>query len=147
MGISNWISAFGRATSLDLTNSLERGYESALLIQSIEMEYYNDRPVRPEIELRIPKAMQAQVLRRFRTALQICRDSQLSLEVHRHELAGQEMRQLQLIESVTRRYDNQSQTLPRISRSPDVLPRSLLTVVDQVRQQLDPEAEQSVVQG
>ena len=48
---------------------------------------------------------------------------------------------------LTRRYDNQSQTLPRISRSPDVLPRSLLTVVDQVRQQLDPEAEQSVVQG
>ena len=147
MGISNWITTFGRARSLDLTNSLERGYESALLIQSIEMEYYNDRPVRPELELRIPKAMQAQVLRRFRTALQICRDSQLSLEGHRHELAGQEFRQLQLIEAVTRRYDNQSQPLPRISRSPDVLPRSLLTVVDQVRQQLDPDAEQSVVQG
>lgn len=147
MGISNWISAFGRAQSLDLSNDLERGYESALLIQSLEMEYYNDRPVRPELELRIPKAMQAQVLRRFRTALQICRESQQNLESYRHELAGQEIRQLQLIESVIRRYDQQSQPLPRISRSPDVLPRSLLTVVDQVRQQLDPDAEQNVVQG
>ncbi|MEB3168936.1 MAG: proton extrusion protein PcxA [Synechococcaceae cyanobacterium] len=147
MGISNWISAFGRSRSLDLSNDLERGYESALLIQSLEMEYYNDRPVRPELELRIPKAMQAQVLRRFRTALQICRESQQNLESYRHELAGQEIRQLQLIESVTRRYDQQSQPLPRISRSPDVLPRSLLTVVDQVRQQLDPDAEQNVVQG
>ena len=92
MGLTDWMGTFGRAQSLDLSHDLERGYEAALLIQSIEMEYYNDRPVRPEIELRIPKAMQAQVLRRFRTALQICRDSQLSLEVHRHELAGQEMR-------------------------------------------------------
>ncbi|MEB3198950.1 MAG: proton extrusion protein PcxA [Synechococcaceae cyanobacterium] len=147
MGLSNWISAFGRARTLDLSNDLERGYESALLIQSIELEYYNDRPVRPELELRIPKAMQAQVLRRFRTALQICRQSLERMAPYRQELAGQELRQLQLIDTVTRRYDNQRQPLPRLSRSPDVLPRSLLTVVDQVRQQLDPDAEQSVVQG
>ena len=124
MGISNWISAFGRATSLDLTNSLERGYESALLIQSIEMEYYNDRPVRPEIELRIPKAMQAQVLRRFRTALQICRDSQLNLEAHRHELAGQELRQMQLIESVTRRYEFYEYTGPYDAETHEAQPSS-----------------------
>jgi hypothetical protein len=80
MGISNWITTFGRARSLDLSNALERGYESALLIQSIEMEYYNDRPVRPELELRIPRAMQAQVLRRFRTAQQICRECQLNCD-------------------------------------------------------------------
>ncbi len=147
MGLNNWIGALGRAQQLDLSSDLERGYEAALLIQSIELEHYNDRPVRPELELRIPKAMQAQVLRRFRAALQLCRQALDRVEPYRQELAGQELRQLQLIETVVARYDTNRQTLPSLSRSPEVLPRSLLGVVDQVRRQLDPEAEASVVAG
>ena len=147
MGLTDWLGTFGRAQSLDLSNQLERGYESALLIQSLEMEYYNDRPVRPELELRIPKATQAQMLRRFRAALQICRQSLETIEAYRQELGGQELRQLQLIEAVVSRYDANRKPLPRISRSPEVLPRSLIGMVDQVRRQLDPEAEVSVVAG
>jgi len=147
MGLTDWMGTFGRAQSLDLSNQLERGYESALLIQSLEMEYYNDRPVRPELELRIPKGTQAQMLRRFRAALQICRQSLESIEAYRQELGGQELRQLQLIESVVSRYDPNRKPLPTISRSPEVLPRSLIGMVDQVRRQLDPDAEVSVVAG
>ena len=147
MGLTDWMGAFGRARTLDLSNDLERGYESALLIQSIELEHYNDRPVRPELELRLPKGMQAQVLRRFRAALQVCRQALEHVAPYRKELAGQELRQLQLIDSVVTRYEQTRQPLPTISRSPEVLPRSLLGVVDQVRRQLDPEAEASVVAG
>lgn len=147
MGLTDWMGTFGRAQSLDLSHQLERGYEAALLIQSLEMEYYNDRPVRPELELRIPKGTQAQVLRRFRAALQVCRQSLDMIEPQRLELAGQELRQLQLIESVVSRYNPNRKPLPAISRSPEVLPRSLIGMVDQVRRQLDPEAEASVVAG
>lgn len=147
MGFRDWIGRLGTAQSLDLTSDLERGYEAALLIQSIELEYYKDRPVRPEIELRIPKAMQAQVLRRFRSALQVCQQSLETIKPYRQELSGQELRQLQLLESVTARYASTRDQLPSLSRSPEVLPRSLLGVVDQVRQRLDPEAEASVIAG
>lgn len=147
MGLTDWMGAFGRASSLDLSQALERGYEAALLIQSIELEHYNDRPVRPELELRLPRAMQAQLLRRFRAALQVARQSLETITPYRQELAGQEVRQLQLIETVTARYDGSRGSLPSISRSPEVLPRSLIGVVDQVRRQLDPEAEASVVAG
>jgi hypothetical protein len=139
--------AFGRASSVDLSHDLERGYEAALQIQSIELEHYNDRPVRPELELRLPRAMQAQLLRRFRAALQVCQQSLESITPYRQELAGQELRQLQLIETVTARYEGSRTSMPALSRSPDVLPRSLIGVVDQVRRQLDPEAEASVVAG
>ena len=146
MALNDWIGAFGRAESLDLTNQLDRGYEAALLIQSIELEHYNDRPVRPELDLRLPAATKAMILRRFRSALQICRDALDALEPHRAEFSGQEARQLQLIEDVVLRYSSRKQ-LPSISRSPEVLPRSLIGVVDQVRRQLDPEAEASLVAG
>lgn len=147
MALNDWIGAFGRAEALDLSHDLERGYESALLIQEIELEHYNDRPVRPELELRIPRSEQAQLLRRFRAALEVCRQSLDTLEAHRGELAGQELRQLQLIETVVSRYAARRSPLPAISRSPEVLPRSLLGVVNQVRRQLDPEAEANVVAG
>lgn len=147
MGLTDWTGAFGRAQARDLSHDLERGYEAALLIQSIELEHYNDRAVRPELELSIPKAAQAQVLRRFRTALDICRQSLIAIEPYRQEFAGQELRQLQLIEAVLSRYDNQRRSLPAISRSPQVLPRSLIGVMDQVRRQLDPDAEANVVAG
>jgi hypothetical protein len=147
MGLSDWMGTFGKAQSLDLSSDLERGYEASLLIQSIELEHYNDRPVRPELELRLPKGMQAQVLRRFRAALQVCRQSLEQLEPYRQELSGQELRQIQLIESVVSRYDEKRKTLPSLSRSPEILPRSLIGVVDQVRRQLDPEAEAIMVAG
>ena len=147
MALTNWMGAFGRAQALDVSHDLERGYESALLIQSIELEHYNDRPVRPELDLRIPRSAQAQLLRRFRAALEICRQAIVTVEPRRGELAGQEIRQFQLIESVVARYGAKRDPLPAISRSPEVLPRSLIGVVDQVRRQLDPEAEANVVAG
>jgi hypothetical protein len=147
MGFRDWVGRLGNARSLDLSSDLERGYEAALLIQSIELEYYQDRPVRPEIELRIPRAMQAQVLRRFRAALQVCQQSLEAIKPYRQELSGQELRQLQLLEGVTARYAASRELLPSLSRSPEVLPRSLLGVVDQVRQRLDPEAEASMIAG
>ena len=147
MALTDWMGTFGRAQALDVSHDLERGYESALLIQSIELEHYNDRPVRPELELSIPRSAQARLLRRFRAALSVCRQALDAVEPHRAELAGQELRQLQLIEAVVARYDANRRVLPAISRSPEVLPRSLLGVVDQVRRQLDPEAEANVVAG
>ena len=147
MPLTDWMGSFGRAQALDVSHDLERGYESALLIQSIELEHYNDRPVRPELELSIPKSAQARLIRRFRAALSVCRQALDSVEPHRAELAGQELRQVQLIEAVVARYDANRRVLPSISRSPEVLPRSLLGVVDQVRRQLDPEAEANVVAG
>ena len=147
MGLTDWMGTFGRARSIDMSIDLERAYESALLIQTIELEHYNDRPVRPELELRIPKEVQAQVLRRFRAALQVCRQSLEALSPYRREFAGQELRQLQLIESVVNRYGQNRKPLPSLSRSPEILPRSLIGVFDRVRRQLDPEAEASVVAG
>jgi len=147
MGLTDWMGTFGKAQSLDLSHALERGYEAALLIQSIELEHYNDRPVRPELELRLPRGMQAQILRRFRAALAVCRQTLEQVLPYRQELAGQEVRQLQLVETVISRYDDRRQSLPSLSRSPEVLPRSLIGVVEQVRRQLDPEAEASVVAG
>jgi hypothetical protein len=147
MALSNWLAAFGRAQSLDVSNDIERGYESALVIQSIELEHYNDRPVRPELELSIPRSAQARLLRRFRTALNVCRQSLDNVEPHRVELTGQELRQVQLIEAVLSRYDSNRRPLPTISRTPEMLPRSLLGVVDQMRRQLDPAAEANVVAG
>ena len=147
MALNDWIGAFGRADALDLSHDLERGYEAALLIQSIELEHYNDRPVRPELQLTIPRAEQAQLLRRFRAALEVCRQSLDALQPHRSELASQELRQFQLIQTVVNRYEARRIPLPAISRSPEVLPRSLLGVVNQVRRQLDPEAEANVVAG
>ena len=91
--------------------------------------------------------MQAQVLRRFRAALQVCRQARTVLTPYRQELSGQELRQFQLIDMVTGRYAVEREELPALSRSPEMLPRSLVSVVDTVRRQLDPEAEASVVAG
>jgi len=146
MGLTDWMGTFDRASTSDVSLNLEKAYEAALLIQSFELEYYNDRPVRPELELSIPRQAQAQMLRRFRVALEICRQAIESIESHRSELDSQELRQLQLVETVTSRYSRR-RSLPSISRSPEMLPRSLLGVFDGVRRQLDPEAEASLVAG
>ena len=97
------------------------------------------------MNLGLPQATQAQIFRRFRSALEICRALLTSIERQRAQLDSQELRQLQLIESVVRRYRSKDgQTL---FQRPDPLPRSLLGVFDRVRNQLDPEAEANVVAG
>jgi hypothetical protein len=146
MGLTDWMGSFEKARANEISIELERAYESALLIQSLELEYYNDRPVRPELELSIPRQAQAQMLRRFRAALQLCRMALSELERSRSSLDSQELRQLQLIETVVSRYGS-GDRLPSISRSPELLPRSLMGVFDGVRRQLDPDAEASVVAG
>ena len=148
MGFPNWIGPFGRSQGLQISQDLERAYEAALLIQGIELEHYNDRPVRPEVNLGLPRSAQAQLLRRFQAALEVCRQCLVTLEANRAQLAGQELRQLQLVEAVASRYDRPGRKpLPAISRTPEVLPRSLIGVVDQVRRQLDPEAEADALAG
>ena len=148
MSRRNWVNLFSSNEPLELSNDLERGYEAALLIQSLELEYYGDRQVRPELELAVPRSVQATILRRFRTALSICRDSLAKVEPNRGQFDTQELRQLQLIESVVSRYAaKRSGSRTSISRAPDPLPRSLLGLFDSVRRQLDPSSEETVVAG
>ena len=148
MALRNWINTFGQANARDLNSDLDRGYEAALLIQSLELEYYGDRPIRPELELSVPKSVQATILRKFKTSLNISRTSLDKLEPIRGQLDTQELRQLQLIESVVNRYSpRRTAAAPTMSRDPDPLPRSLLGVVDSVRRQLDPTAEATLVAG
>ena len=148
MSRRNWINLFSNSQAIELSSDLERGYEAALLIQSLELEYYGDRQIRPELKLSVPRSVQATILRRFKTALAICRNSAATLSKQRGQLDSQELRQLQLIESVVSRYGSRrSSSSPSISRSPDALPRSLLGVFDSIRLQLDPSTEDSVVAG
>jgi len=148
MSRRNWINLFSNSQAIELSSDLERGYEAALLIQSLELEYYGDRQIRPELKLSVPRSVQATILRRFKTALAICRNSAATLSKQRGQLDSQELRQLQLIESVVSRYGSRrTSSSPSISRSPDALPRSLLGVFDSIRLQLDPSTEDSVVAG
>ncbi len=148
MASRNWIGLFSRSQAADVTGDLERGYEAALLIQSLELEYYGDRRVRPELELSVPRSVQSTILRKFRTAFEICRSTLPILQANRSQLDMQELRQLQLIEMVVARYQSRrSSGLGRQSAAPDPLPRSLLGVFDSVRRQLDPSSEESVVAG
>ena len=148
MATRNWIGLFSRGEGDNLTNALERGYEAALLIQSLELEFYADRKVRPELELSVPRSVQATVLRRFHAALQICRSSLSTVTPNRGQLDPQELRQLQLIETVVSRYSGKrSSSKSGMSTAPELLPRSLLGVFDSVRRQLDPSSEESVVAG
>ncbi|MBT66532.1 MAG: proton extrusion protein PcxA [Synechococcus sp. NP17] len=148
MALRNWIGAFGKASALDVNSDLERGYEAALLIQSLELEYYGDRPIRPDLELSVPSSVQATVLRKFRIAIGVCRSSLDQIEFQRAQLDPQELRQLQLIESVVSRYSpKRTSSGPSMSRSPDPLPRSLLGVFDKVRRQLNPAGEATLVAG
>ncbi|MCP9845381.1 proton extrusion protein PcxA [Synechococcus sp. Lug-A] len=146
MGLNDWMGTFGKARTKDLRSNLERAYEAALLIQNIELEYFNDRPVRPELELSMPASVQAQMMRRFRSSLELCRQVVEELQPRRHELDPQELRQFQLIETVEGRYSNRK-PLSTLTRSPELLPRSLMGLMEKVRRQLDPQAEATVVAG
>ncbi|EAR18848.1 proton extrusion protein PcxA [Synechococcus sp. W2B2] len=144
----NWLDTFGRAKSFDVNADLDRGYEAALLIQSLELEYYGDRPIRPDLELSVPRSVQATVLRKFRAAINVCRASLDKLEYQRGQLDPQELRQLQLIEGVVNRYSPRREaSAPTISRTPDPLPRSLLGIFDTLRRQLNPTSEATLVAG
>lgn len=146
MGLTDWMGTFGKARTKDLRSNLERAYEAALLIQNIELEYFNDRPVRPELELSMPASVQAQMMRRFRSSLELCRQVVEELQPRRHELDPQELRQFQLIETVEGRYSNRK-PISTLTRSPELLPRSLMGLMEKVRRQLDPQAEATVVAG
>ena len=144
----NWLGTFGRSKSLNVNAELDRGYEAALLIQSLELEYYGDRPIRPDLELSVPATVQATVLRKFRAAINVCRSSLDKLEYQRAQFDTQELRQLQLIEGVVSRYSpRRTASAPTISRAPDPLPRSLLGIFDTLRRQLNPAAEATLVAG
>ena len=144
----NWLGTFGSTTSFNANSELDRGYEAALLIQSLELEYYGDRPIRPDLELSVPATVQATILRKFRAAINVCRSSLDKLEYQRAQFDTQELRQLQLIESVVNRYSpRRAATAPTISRAPDPLPRSLLGIFDTLRRQLNPAAEATLVAG
>ncbi|HRD41545.1 MAG TPA: proton extrusion protein PcxA [Prochlorococcaceae cyanobacterium AMR_MDS_5431] len=146
MSLYNWMGTFRKADAFDLRKSLECGYEAALFIQNIELEYYKDRPVRPDLELSLPRTIQNQLLRKFRLALSNCRETLEYVEPRRVQLDIQGLRQLQFIETVISRYERR-RAIPTMSKAPDPLPRSLLGVVDQLRRQLDPAAEASLVAG
>jgi hypothetical protein len=144
----NWLGTFGSTTSFNANSELDRGYEAALLIQSLELEYYGDRPIRPDLELSVPATVQATILRKFRAAINVCRTSLDKLEYQRAQFDTQELRQLQLIESVVNRYSpRRAASAPTISRAPDPLPRSLLGIFDTLRRQLNPAAEATLVAG
>jgi hypothetical protein len=144
----NWLDTFGRTKSSNVNAELDRGYEAALLIQSLELEYYGDRPIRPDLELSVPATVQATILRKFRAAINVCRSSLDKLEYQRAQFDTQELRQLQLIESVVNRYTpRRAAAAPTISRAPDPLPRSLLGIFDTLRRQLNPAAEATLVAG
>ena len=144
----NWLGTFGGTNSFNVNSELDRGYEAALLIQSLELEYYGDRPIRPDLELSVPATVQATILRKFRAAINVCRSSLDKLEYQRAQFDTQELRQLQLIESVVNRYSpRRTASAPTISRAPDPLPRSLLGIFDTLRRQLNPAAEATLVAG
>ena len=107
-----------------------------------------DRPVRPDLELSVPRQVQLTILRRFRTALNICRSSKAAIDPKRGQLDVQELRQLQLIETVVARYaPGRSSQRGKISKDPEPLPRSLLSLFDSMRRQLDPSSEETLVAG
>ena len=58
MSRRNWINLFSNSQSTELPSDLERGYEAALLIQSLELEYYGDRRIRPDLKLSVPRSVQ-----------------------------------------------------------------------------------------
>jgi len=84
--MNNLLGTFGKAEDLHFSSNLELAYESALMIQGLELEYFNDRPVRTDIDLGLPKTTQAQIIRRFRSALANCRQIVASIEAQRSEL-------------------------------------------------------------
>ena len=104
MTLRDWIGTFGEARSKDINNDLERGYEAALLIQTLELEYYDDRPIRPTLQLSVPRSLQATILRKFRAALNICRSTFESIKPNISQLDSQEFRQVKSLHARARQF-------------------------------------------
>ncbi|MGB5136399.1 MAG: proton extrusion protein PcxA [Prochlorococcaceae cyanobacterium] len=148
MGLSDWIGTFSRARSRQISRDLQRAVEAARTIEEIEREHFNSRPVQVDQDLPLSRSAQARVRRRFQAALQVCRASLAGLEEHRAVLSGEAERQLRGVELVLERYDpSRAKPAPGLSRAPDVLPRSLIGMLDTLRRQLDPEAEANLLEG
>jgi hypothetical protein len=104
--------------------------------------------VRVDQDLPLPRSAQARLRRRFQAALQVCRAAVTVLEEHRAVLCSEAERQLRGVELVLERYDpSQAKPAPGLSRAPDVLPRSLIGMLDTLRRQLDPQAEANLLEG
>lgn len=148
MGLTDWMGAFSRARDRQSTRELQRAAQAARTIEEIERQHFNARPVRLDQELPLPRSAQAQLRRRFQAALAVCRSSLSALEEERGSLGTEAERQLRTVEEVLARYDpSRLRSTPGLSRPPEVLPRSLMGVLDRFRRQLDPEAEVSLLEG
>ncbi|MCP9926957.1 proton extrusion protein PcxA [Cyanobium sp. CH-040] len=148
MGLTDWMGTFSRARDRQIGRDLQRAVEAARTIEAIEREHFSSRPVRFDQDLPLPRATQAQLRRRFQAALLVCRSALGDLEEQRSALGSEAERQLRGVEEVLERYDpSRAQPAPRLSRAPDVLPRSLLGMLDNLRRQLDPQAEANLLEG
>jgi hypothetical protein len=148
MGLSDWLGAFSRAQNRQVSQDLQRAVAAARTIEAIEREFFHSRAVRLEQELAVPRTIQAQLRRRFQTALQVCRASLAALEQQRASLGPDALGQLRFVERVLERYDPTPQRAgTALTRSPEVLPRSLIGMLDRVRLRLDPEAEVNLLEG
>jgi hypothetical protein len=148
MGLTDWLGTFSRAQNRQISRDLQRAVQAARTIEAIERDHFNTRVVRTDQDLPLPRAAQVQLRRRFEAALEVCRTSVSALEEHRRDLGPEAQRQLLAVEGVLERYDPTRQPAkPALTRSPDVLPRSLIGVLDRVRRQLDPDAEVNLLEG
>ncbi|MEX1317055.1 MAG: proton extrusion protein PcxA [Synechococcaceae cyanobacterium] len=148
MGLTDWLGTFSRAQNRQISRDLQRAVQAARTIEAIERDHFNARVVQIDQELPLPRAAQVQLRRRFQAALEVCRASVSALEQHRRGLGPEARRQLLAVEEVLERYDPTRQPAKTaLTRSPDVLPRSLIGVLDRVRRQLDPDAEVNLLEG
>lgn len=148
MGLNDWLGAFSRAQSRQISRDLQRAVQAARTIEAIERDHFNGRPVQPDGQLPLPRPAQVQLRRRFEAAVAVCRDAVSALEDQRHVLDPEAKRQLLAVETVLERYDPTRQSPPTaLSRAPEVLPRSLIGVLDRFRGQLDPDAEVNLLEG
>jgi hypothetical protein len=148
MGLNDWLGAFSRAQGRQIRRDLQRAVQAARTIETIERDHFNGRPVQPDGQLPLPRPAQVQLRRRFEAAVAVCRDAVSALEDQRHVLDPEAKRQLLAVETVLERYDPTRQPPPTaLSRAPEVLPRSLIGVLDRFRGQLDPDAEVNLLEG
>ncbi len=148
MGLSDWLGTFSKAQNRQISHDLRRAVEAARTIETIEREHFNARAVRLDQALPMPRAAQAQLRRRFQTALEVCRSATSTLQDDRQVLSPEGRRQLDDVEAVLERYDpTRLSAKPALTRAPEVLPRSLIGVLDRVRRQLDPDAEVNLLEG
>ncbi|MFO8236905.1 MAG: proton extrusion protein PcxA [Prochlorococcaceae cyanobacterium] len=148
MGLNDWLGTFSRARNRQISRDLQRAVQAARTIEAIERDQFKGQPVQLDQPLPLPRAVQVQLRRRFQAAVEVCRDAVAALEDQRRALGPEAQRQLLAVEAVLERYDPTRQRSPTVlSRPPEVLPRSLIGVLDRFRRQLDPDAEVNLLEG